>query len=140
MVRFCFREWCPESARITVRFAQESLSGLNKNQCPLSARTLSGISRNQCPDWTRICIVTTIGLFFLFSSPKQNIRLDLGNRPQFIKASYDCRINQNLSDSEKEAACEEYQLLKEMDIFGYYPEGLSDTEFESIREDYLKNR
>lgn len=81
-----------------------------------------------------VVIVTTIGLFFLFSSPKQNIRLDLGNRPQFIKASYDCRINQNLSDSEKEAACEEYQLLKEMDIFGYYPEGLSDTEDNTPRK------
>jgi signal transduction histidine kinase len=54
MNRFCFPEKCPESARIAVRFAQELLSGISRNQCPLYARiavrngqeSVSGLVKN----------------------------------------------------------------------------------------------
>jgi hypothetical protein len=51
---FAPRAYCPDSAGITVRFTQESLSALCKNKCPVYARTtvrigqesLSGLGKN----------------------------------------------------------------------------------------------
>jgi hypothetical protein len=66
MVLFCFQEWCPESAGITVRFAQESLSAFSKNTVRNQQESLSGLDKNmhliENMKWSYIRIINRISI------------------------------------------------------------------------------
>lgn len=86
--------------------------------------------------YKRTIILISISLFFAIATPKQFLRMDFGIRPEMINSYFDCRLNYELDNLSKEKACQEFQTLNEIWIFGYYPEGLTKEDVEILKQDY----
>lgn len=88
--------------------------------------------------YKRLLIISGISIFLVVATPQQIIRLEYGNRPHIIEASYNYIFSYDLDEELKKEYNKELHILVNLFNKGYYEENISESKLDSLKEEFME--